>query len=208
MTLKQSGIYRITNLINGKFYIGSSHHTPDRWSQHKSQLRLNKHGCRYLQRAWNKHGEVNFVFEVIEVVCDRQQLIVREQFWLDATKCYDSSIGYNVRLVADSNYGLVPSDEHRQKISEALTGLVRSEETKAKMSAWQIGRKMSDEANAKNAKSTRKFDKWPHDDGAFCKCRPCTDQRSSIHREHMKKKKLEKSMIFVSDHIQAMLMGI
>ena len=65
-----SGIYIIKNTINGKFYIGSAVNIKTRWSQHRHQLKHNKHGNRYLQRSWNKHGTENFVFEVLEYVKD------------------------------------------------------------------------------------------------------------------------------------------
>lgn len=61
-----SGIYKIVNLKNGKFYLGSSKNIKRRWSIHKSSLKHNKHHCTYLQRSWNKHGGQNFTFEVIK----------------------------------------------------------------------------------------------------------------------------------------------
>ena len=61
-----SGIYKIVNLKNGKFYLGSSKNTTRRWARHKSALKHNKHHCTYLQRSWNKHGEKHFIFEVIK----------------------------------------------------------------------------------------------------------------------------------------------
>lgn len=61
-----SGIYKIVNLKNGKFYLGSSKNIKRRWYIHKSSLKHNKHHCTYLQRSWNKHGGQNFSFEVIK----------------------------------------------------------------------------------------------------------------------------------------------
>ena len=59
-----SGIYKITNNVNGKFYIGSSQNISRRWYDHKRELRIQKHHNKYLQRAWNKYGEENFSFEI------------------------------------------------------------------------------------------------------------------------------------------------
>ena len=59
-------VYRISNLIDGKSYIGISIDYVARWKQHKRALRNNKHCNRKLQNAWNKYGEESFEFQVIE----------------------------------------------------------------------------------------------------------------------------------------------
>lgn len=203
--MKQSGIYKILNKANDKIYVGSAFIMHTRWQQHRSALKLGKHPSKYLQASWNKYGEENFEFIVLEIVNNRQKLAEREQHWIDLTKCHNREFGYNSRPKAENNSGLSPSNETREKLSKALTGKKRSEDTRAKMSAWQVGRKMSDEAKAKNAASTRKFDKWPHADGAFCKCRDCTDKRTEIHREYVKVKKFEKGKIVASSYISGMM---
>ena len=64
--LTRSGIYTITNIANGHRYVGSAVDMGRRWSQHKGSLLSNRHHSIYLQRAWNKHGENTFEFEVLE----------------------------------------------------------------------------------------------------------------------------------------------
>jgi len=61
-----SGIYKIVNTKNGKFYLGSSKNIKRRWHRHKSALKHNKHHFTYLQRSWNKHGGSSFTFEIIK----------------------------------------------------------------------------------------------------------------------------------------------
>ena len=59
------GIYTITNLVDGKYYIGSSITIEERLKKHKRTLLNNKHHCKYLQRAWNKYGEDKFKFDIV-----------------------------------------------------------------------------------------------------------------------------------------------
>ena len=57
-------IYRIQNKITNDFYVGSSLHFKQREKQHLYNLKHNKHHSSYLQNAWNKYGEENFIFEI------------------------------------------------------------------------------------------------------------------------------------------------
>ena len=91
---KICGVYKITNMVNGKFYIGSSNNIQNRWKQHKDKLNSEKHGNSYLQNAWNKHGEKNFRFEVIEE-CSPEMQFEREQFYLNTLSPFDEN-GYNI----------------------------------------------------------------------------------------------------------------
>jgi len=91
-----SGIYKITCYKNNKFYIGSSINIDRRLNEHTQLLRKNKHTNTYLQNSWNEHREQNFRFEIIETIHDISQLLIREKWWLDTTKCYKREIGFNI----------------------------------------------------------------------------------------------------------------
>lgn len=95
-----SGIYEIRNTSNNKLYIGSSIDISKRFKQHIQSLKNNKHHNKYLQSAWNKYGEDSFTFKVVEVVDDECLLFSAEQKWINATKCFDGNIGYNLSLEA------------------------------------------------------------------------------------------------------------
>lgn len=85
------GIYRIKNLVNGKCYYGSSKEIEKRLSRHKRELKNNIHINRILQRAWNKYGENNFSFEIVEE-CNVTALLETEQKYLDLQPEYNIGI--------------------------------------------------------------------------------------------------------------------
>ena len=136
-----SGIYIIKNTINGKFYIGSAVNIKTRWSQHRHQLKHNKHGNRYLQRSWNKHGTENFVFEILEYVKDKHKLILCEQKWFDKVKPYDHNIGYNICRIAGSSLGVRHTDEMKANLSKAIKGRKLSDQAKRNISLSKMGEK-------------------------------------------------------------------
>ena len=88
------GIYEIYNKVNNKRYIGRSIDIKYRWRQHKTQLRHGKHKNRHLQKAWDKYGEDNFVFNVIEE-CDRDSLNEKEIYYISKYNTTKSEFGYN-----------------------------------------------------------------------------------------------------------------
>lgn len=129
-----SGIYRITCTSNGKIYIGSAVKFSQRKRQHLYDLRKNQHGSHHFQKAYNKYGEDQFVFELIECVLLEEDLLIREQWWLDFYKPYDHSIGFNICKIAGSTLGLTRSEETRKRISEVQKGRIKSEEAKINQS--------------------------------------------------------------------------
>ncbi len=92
------GIYKIENKVNGKIYIGSSISIPTRLINHKYMLRLNKHDNEYLQKSYNKHGEVNFIFDIVEL-CNEKELIVKENYYITKFSSNNLSMGYNLATV-------------------------------------------------------------------------------------------------------------
>lgn len=83
--LEVSGIYIITNIVNGKRYIGSSKNIRKRLWKHRSLLRHNKHENKHFQNAWNKYGEDKFVYSVLEQ-CTIDVLLDKEQYYIDTLK--------------------------------------------------------------------------------------------------------------------------
>ena len=65
-TKKSAGIYKIVNIKNGKFYIGSTVSFKNRFNAHKKDLEKGCHTNDHLSRDYVKCGSESFIFEVLE----------------------------------------------------------------------------------------------------------------------------------------------
>lgn len=81
MTLSLAGIYKITNTITGKVYVGQSQNVYERKCEHFVALRHNKHENKLMQHDWNINNR-GFRFDVIEL-CPINELNAREKYWID-----------------------------------------------------------------------------------------------------------------------------
>ena len=108
-------IYKIINIKNNKFYIGSCAGAGffyERLKHHQQDLLLNKHNNRYLQNAYNKHKDY-FYYDVIEI-CNSNDCIKKEQYWIDLLKPH-----YNLCKKAGSSLGVKFTSESKKRISES-----------------------------------------------------------------------------------------
>lgn len=138
-----SGIYAITNKINGHRYIGSAVNVQKRWNNHRSSLRSGKHHSIHLQNAWNKYGESAFVFDILQKVLDKNDLVGAEQEFIDSLRPE-----YNITPRAGSTLGIKHGPGARANMVASHIGKRLSEETRAKMSAAGKGRIPTDAARA------------------------------------------------------------
>lgn len=157
------GIYKITNLINGKIYIGRSVNMKARKATHFSNSQHNKH----LKRAMCRYGFSQFVFEVIEF-CNKSNIVEREQFYLDtllfAQEYIRSSgkdkrfkkFGYNQNPIAESSRCRPMSKSHKDKIvkktKERLSTIEGRERALIRienMAKLKRGQRMSDDFKEK-----------------------------------------------------------
>jgi group I intron endonuclease len=107
-----SGIYKLTNLVNNKFYIGSARDLYKRASDHFCKLRKGIHKNPHLQASYNKYGNV-FKFEVIKLIVNNEELFKAEQYFID-----ELNPQYNINRKATGHY-IKHTIEARRKISES-----------------------------------------------------------------------------------------
>ena len=89
------GIYKITNLLSGKFYIGQSIDINYRFYEHK--IGVGHHHKSAIDAAIKKYGANNFSYEILEE-CNREELFIKERYWAEDIyngECY-APLGYNI----------------------------------------------------------------------------------------------------------------
>ena len=140
-----TGVYKITNIVSGKSYVGSSRNIRNRIKAHFSHLNRGDHPNKHLQSSFRKYGRDAFVVTLLEE-CSQDELIRREQYYMDTIRPE-----YNYRSIASGNFGIPAwnkglktgplSKEHKAKLSAAFKGRVSptkgmkmSEETRRKIS--------------------------------------------------------------------------
>ena len=144
---KICGIYRILNKQTNIVYIGKSANINRRFTDHKKLLKCDKHYNDYLQKSYNKHGENIFGFEILEE-CDRKDLSIKEQSWID--KFYPNVYNVKKYVLSEANennnfFGKKHTEEAKKKMSQAKKnkyfgvnnpnyGKKQTNETRTKMS--------------------------------------------------------------------------
>jgi len=116
-------IYQIRNRATGKLYVGSTLRPIKRKVEHFNQLRKNIHCNRKLQHAWNKYGEMNFEYSILEVVDDIETLQSIEDKWIHITK--SRAEGYNI-LTSTALCDPESIDLRRVRIQNAIGKSFRS----------------------------------------------------------------------------------
>jgi len=141
-------IYKIRNIINNKFYVGSTVNSRVRFQTHRRNLRAGKHQSPHMQAAWNKYGEDCFKFEIIEIVECSEDLLAAEQKWLDEhagkPHCYNWATDASAPM-----RGKKHTDYSKGKVSENRKGKHSGE------NHYRFGKEVSDEVRKKIGDSQR-----------------------------------------------------
>lgn len=138
--MRQKVIYKIENRLNGKTYVGKTVNWKKRRSDHLRSLRKNNHHNTHLQAAWNKYGESNFSFKILDVFDPNFNFCINalERYWIEKLDAFNS--GYNKTLGGDGSEGREPSEETRKRMSQSLKGRPFSEEHRRNISEARKGK--------------------------------------------------------------------
>ena len=124
-------VYKITNLVNGKVYIGKSINALERWTEHRRIARHPGSENYYLfHKAINKYGSNNFKFEIIDTFNTEEDSLRGETQWISFYQTniteYGSKYGYNLTAGGEGISGFKFSEEQRKRMSEARLGELNS----------------------------------------------------------------------------------
>lgn len=157
-----TGIYKITNVISGKIYIGQAIDIETRWKRHINDLKSNRHCNNHLQRAWNSYGESVFSFSIVRE-CGETELDMFEEYYIRELKAFDPAYGYNLTFGGE---GGRKTEEVKQKLRKPKSKPRTAEHSKKLGLAhigkapWNKGGRTSDEA--KHKQSLAKLGKPAH----------------------------------------------
>lgn len=150
------GIYKIINVANNKFYVGSAVDLKRRKMRHYAELRHGKHNNRHLQAAWVKYGEQAFVFVVVEELADDADILTAENVWLKehVGKDYCYNIGVDATAPMMGMSGELSPTWGRKRTPEELAaqnwaGRTHTPEAKEAIRAYLLGKPKSAEVRAK-----------------------------------------------------------
>ncbi len=141
-TLTRPGIYAITHLVSGTVYVGSAISLTRRWARHRQQFSHGRHHSPRMQKIWATEGPDAFTFVVLEPVADPQDLLIREQHWIDLLDAACATHGFNSCPAAGSRLGSKWSESTRARMKLVQTGRRMSPDSLKKLlaagRAWRL----------------------------------------------------------------------
>jgi len=134
-------IYKVTNRVNGKIYIGKTVHPKRRWQEHINYSKGHKKNqLFYFQKSIAKYGHENFTHEIIERCDTQEEVNNREIYWISFYKSNNREYGMNLTIGGEGFIGRIVSKETREKLSKYHTGRKLSEETRKKLGERRKGK--------------------------------------------------------------------
>lgn len=112
------GVYKISNIINNKVYIGQSVDIQRRFSEHIRMLDNKCHYNKHLQASYNKYGKDVFLYEVL-CVCDATELDAIEVFFINYYNSMNSECGYNKESGGSINKSVSTETREKQRINNS-----------------------------------------------------------------------------------------
>lgn len=170
-----SGIYKITNIVTQKIYIGQALDIERRKSRHEYAAQ-NEKAEDHLYRSMRKYGKENFLFEILEV-CEEKDLDDKERYWISFYESYNPRKGYNKTLGGKRKNRF--SEESKEKLSRARKAYLSNVENREKISKrskkmWEerteadhkkIGEKISQSKKEKGSITSQQIrEQWRNED--------------------------------------------
>ena len=119
-------IYAIRCTHNSKIYIGKTRKLDNRLKNHLTNLKNNKHSNKLLQQDFNKYGEKEFEFYLIENKIDYYEGNSKERYYMELYKTYDINFGYNknegyfrgtkMNIIKKLPYNLSKQEEQNEEV--------------------------------------------------------------------------------------------
>jgi group I intron endonuclease len=157
MSMTAQYIYKITNKINNKIYIGKSKNPATRFVKHikiaETYLESDNH-FQAIHGSIKKYSKENFTLDIMEI-CDESNVNEREIYWISLLNAQNKIYGYNLTLGGDGvinrseetinkwrtkMLGRKHSLDHNRKISESNMGKTISLEVRSKISQANSGK--------------------------------------------------------------------
>ncbi len=142
-------IYKATNTINGKCYIGKTVYSlKKRKSDHLSEAKT-KSNNYYFHNAIRKYGKDAFIWNIVDDTCETEdELNMMEYHYIMQYNSYKTGNGYNLTLGGDGTCGWSPSEEIRQNSSKRMK-LYRIEHPWSGINHPNYGKNLTDETKQK-----------------------------------------------------------
>lgn len=151
-----SGIYKFTNKVNNKCYIGQAKNLKQRIKCHIKDYNRSKYDNLYFYNSIRKHGIENFELEILqEGNFSKKELDEMEITFIRLFKSNNPLFGYNLTLNGEGTSGFKHSLKTIEKQKQIKIGKKASQETKDKMSKVRKGKILSEEHKQKISKSNK-----------------------------------------------------
>lgn len=145
-------IYKTTNLINGKLYVG----------QHRSEVFDTKYlgSGKIIRQALNKYGKENFKCEILEWCASLEELNAREKFWIAEFDAVHSEDFYNIAeggggcvLFGENNPMYGKENKHTQEEKDKISHTIKQQYATGERQKYWVGKHHSNETRDKMSKS-------------------------------------------------------
>ena len=147
---KSMVIYRITNNLNGKTYVGQTQRTLE------ERMRYHLKEDLYVDRAIKKHGIENFTVDVLEQCATLDELNEQEKYWI-ATLNTKAPNGYNLTDGGNGVAGFSHTEESRIKISQSMKEFCKNPDARARLAALAQQNAADSEKRAEMSKKLKEI---------------------------------------------------